>query len=349
MDLAQILGVAVPLIQAPMAGVQDHRLAVAVCAAGAVGSLPCSYLGHEQLRAEIAALSTAASTPYNVNFFCHPLPAPDAAREQAWRTTLHPFYTAFAVEPPTATTVPRATFDAEVVAILRAFRPPIVSFHFGLPDRALLAALKDWGATIVSSATTVAEARWLEAHGADVIIAQGWEAGGHRAMFLTSDLTTQLGTFALVPQIVAAVRRPVVAAGGIADERGIAAALALGASGVQIGTAFLLCDEARTSAPHRAAIQRDDAHTAVTNLFTGRPARGVENALMRALGPLRADLPAFPLAAGALVPLRAAAEAQGRDDATPLWAGQNRSGCRTVSATTLVQELAAGFVASETV
>jgi nitronate monooxygenase len=219
----------------------------------------------------------------------------------------------------------------------------VVSFHFGLPEPALLARVKRWGAKVWSTATTVDEARWLEAHGANAIIAQGLEAGGHRGMFLTEDLTTQIGTFALLPQIVRAVQIPVIAAGGIADAAGVSAALALGAQAVQVGTAYLLCQEATTGAVHRAAIQSEAArHTALTNVFTGRPARGIVNRVMAEIGPINPDAPAFPWATGAIAPLRAKAESQGNGDFSPLWCGQNASGCRAVTAAEITQSLLAG-------
>jgi nitronate monooxygenase len=201
--------------------------------------------------------------------------------------------------------------------------------------------VKAWGAVVLSSATTVDEARWLEAHGCDVVIAQGLEAGGHRGMFLTDDVTTQVGTFALLPQVVDAVRVPVIAAGGIADAKGVAAAMALGAAGVQVGTAFLCCPEATTGALHRAALRSDAArHTALTNVFSGRPARGIVNRVVRELGPMSPVAPAFPLAGAAIAPLRAKAEAAGSGDFSPLWAGQDVRGCRDVPAAQLVRELA---------
>jgi nitronate monooxygenase len=219
-----------------------------------------------------------------------------------------------------------------------------VSFHFGLPTADLLARVRNWGAKILSSATTVEEALWLEAHGVDLIIAQGLEAGGHRGLFLSDDLNRQIGTFALLPQIVQAVKVPVVAAGGIADAQGVAAALALGAAGVQVGTAYLLCPEAATSAVHRAALKSETArYTALTNLFSGRPARGIVNRIMRELGPISALTPAFPLAGAALAPLRAKAESQGSGDFSPLWAGQNASGCKEIAAAELTRGLAAGL------
>ncbi len=343
--LTQLLGIELPIIQAPMAGVQGAALAVAVSHAGALGSLPCAMLGGDALRAELAALAAATQgRPYNVNFFCHTPPAPDAAREAAWREALAPYAREFGVDlaavPAGAGRVP---FDGAAADVLETFRPRVVSFHFGLPSPALLARVKAWGAVVLSSATTADEACWLEAHGADAVIAQGLEAGGHRGHFLSPDLTLQQGTFALLPQLVRAVRCPVIAAGGIADAAGVRAALALGAAGVQVGTAYLLCDEATTSAPHRAALAGEGArHTALTNLFTGRPARGIVNRLMRELGPINAIAPAFPLATAALAPLRAAAQKQGSGDFSPLWSGQNTSGCKAVPAAQLTRALAAG-------
>jgi nitronate monooxygenase len=342
MDLQQLLGIELPIIQAPMAGVQDSALAIAVSNAGGLGSLPCAMLGPEALRAELTKIRAQTRRPYNVNFFCHRPPAPDATREAMWRQSLAHYYREFDIDPAAIPAGPgRLPFDAAAAALLEEFQPPVVSFHFGLPDEALLARLRRWGAKVVSSATTVEEARWLEARGVDLIVAQGLEAGGHRGIFLSEDLSTQMGTFALLPQIVQSVRVPVVAAGGIADAAGVRAALALGAAGVQVGTAYLLCPEATTSALHRAALQTEGArHTALTNLYTGRPARGILTRLMREHGPLSHLAPAFPLATGAVAPLRAKAEAAGRGDFSPLWAGQNTSGCRAVPAAQLTRDLA---------
>ena len=239
----------------------------------------------------------------------------------------------------------RAPFSAEVADALEAFRPPVVSFHFGLPSPELLARVKAWGSLVLSSATTVDEALWLQAHGVDAIIAQGLEAGGHRGIFLSDDLSTQMGILALLPQIVQAVNVPVIAAGGIADARGVAAVMALGASAVQVGTAYLCCPEATTSALHRAVLQSPAArHTALTTLFTGRPARGIMNRLMRELGPLSPATPAFPLATAAIAPLRTRAERQGSTDFTPLWSGQNASHCSSAPAAEVTHALAQGFV-----
>lgn len=343
MILQQLLGITLPIIQAPMAGAQDSALAVAVCNAGGLGSLPCATLSPDALRNELAILTARTSRPFNVNFFCHQPPAPDPAREVAWRALLSPYYDELAVAPEAVSAGPaRAPFSAEAAEVLSAFAPPVVSFHLGLPASELLARVRSWGAKILASATTLAEARWLEAQGVDAIIAQGLEAGGHRGHFLSDDLSAQMGAFALVPQMVQAVRVPVIAAGGIADARGVAAALALGAVGVQVGTAYLLCPEARTTPVHRAALHGEGAaHTALTNLFTGRPARGIVNRLMRELGPLTPDVPAFPTAAAAIAPLRAEGERRGSGDFSPLWAGQNASGCKNLPAADLTRPLAA--------
>lgn len=342
MMLQDLLGIKLPLIQAPMAGVQGSALAIAVSNAGGLGSLPCAMLAPEAQRAELETIRAQTTGPYNVNFFCHRPPEPDAAREAAWRAALAPYYAEYGIDAATISAGPgRRPFDAAAADLLAEFQPPVVSFHFGLPDEALLARVRSWGARVLSSATTVEEARWLEARGVDAVIAQGLEAGGHRGIFLSDDLTSQVGTFALLPQIVQAVRVPVIAAGGIADAAGVRAALALGAAGVQVGTAYLLCPEATTSAVHRAALQSEAAgHTALTNLYTGRPARGILTRLMREQGPLSTLAPAFPLATAAVAPLRAQAEAVGLGDFTPLWAGQNASGCRAVPAAELTRALA---------
>lgn len=339
------LGTALPLIQAPMAGVQGHALAAAVCHAGGLGSIPAAMLSLDALRTELTQLTALTDKPYNVNFFCHTPPTPDPARESAWQQALRPYYDE--LELSLADIVPgpgRAPFSDEVANVVEAFKPAVVSFHFGLPAAALLARVKRWGSLVLASATTVDEALWLQAHGADAIIAQGLEAGGHRGIFLSDDLSTQVGTMALLPQIVQAVTVPVIAAGGIADAGGVAAAMALGASAVQVGTAYMCCPEATTSALHRAVLQSPAArHTALTTLFTGRPARGIMSRLMRELGPLSPAAPAFPLATGAIAPLRARAERQGSTDFSPLWSGQNASQCRNVPATELTRALARGL------
>ncbi len=342
MTFAELFGTELPIIQAPMAGVQGSALAVAVSNAGGLGSLPGAMLGADTLRKELAAVRSQTDRPFNVNFFCHAPPYPDATRDAAWREALRPYYDELGLDASASTTGPaREPFDAAMVDVLAEFRPPVVSFHFGLPSADLLARVRGWGAKVISSATTLEEARWLEARGVAAIIAQGWEAGGHRGMFLSEDLDSQLGTLALVPQVVREVRVPVIAAGGIADARGVAAVMALGAAGVQVGTAYLLCPECSTSLPHRAALKSIAARvTAVTNVFSGRPARGIVNRLMRELGPMSTCAPAFPLAALAVAPLRSRAESLGRGDFSPLWAGQNTTGCQENRAGALTRALA---------
>ena len=343
MTLQDLLGIELPIVQAPMAGVQGSALAVAVSNAGGLGSLPCAMLSLDTMRNELAAIKTQTGRPFNANFFCHVPPTPNAEREAAWRAALLPYYKEFGIDADTIPVGPgRAPFSSDAADALGEFKPAVVSFHFGLPSAELLGRVRAWGSKILSSATTIEEARWLEAHGVDAIIAQGLEAGGHRGIFLSDDLTSQVGTIALLPQIVREVKLPVIAAGGIADARGVAAAMALGAVGVQIGTAYLLCPEATTSVVHRAALKSEAArHTALTNLFTGRPARGIVNRLMRERGPLNAAAPAFPLATSAIAPLRTKAEGRGSGDFSPLWSGQNASGCKEIPAAQLTRELAA--------
>jgi nitronate monooxygenase len=345
MSLKSLLGIELPIIQAPMAGVQGSPLAIAASAAGALGSLPCAMLSPDAMQKELTAIRTQTSKPYNVNFFCHTPPAPNADREARWQAALAPYYEELGLDLATITkAAARTPFGPEAADVVEEFRPAVVSFHFGLPSPELIARVRSWGAKVLSSATTVEEARWLEDRGVDAIIAQGLEAGGHRGIFLSDDLTTQMGTLALVPQIISAVKVPVIAAGGIASASGVRAAMALGAAGVQVGTAFLLCPEATTSALHRTALKSESArHTAVTNVFTGRPARSIVNRLIRELGPISPIAPAFPLAAAATAPLRAAAERRGSGDLSPLWSGQNATGCKEVPAAHLIEELAAGF------
>jgi nitronate monooxygenase len=344
MIMRDLLGTELPIIQAPMAGVQGSALAVAVSNAGGLGSLPCAMLSMEQLRDELIAIKAQTNRPYNVNFFCHEVPEISHKAEMIWRNALMPFYKAHDVDPNTIPAVTRVPFNSDAVDILEEFKPPVVSFHFGLPSDELLARVKAFGAKVISSATTLEEALWLEECGADVIVAQGLEAGGHRGMFLSRDLNSQLGTFSLLPQIVREVNVPVVAAGGIADAKGVEAAMVLGASGVQVGTAYLLCYEALTSQVHRAALKSSRAkHTALTNIFTGRPARAIINFAMKELGPIHYGIPEFPLAASAISPLRTILEAKDSGDFSPLWSGQNTTGCKAIPAAELTHELAAGL------
>jgi nitronate monooxygenase len=342
-----LLPTALPLIQAPMAGAQDSAMAAAVCNAGGLGSLPAAMLGTEALAAELATLSRLTSRPYNVNFFCHTPPKPDSMAQETWRQALRPYYQEFGLdlkEPPAGPS--RAPFSHAVADVVEAFKPAVISFHFGLPTPDLMARVRGWGARILASATTVEEALWLQSHGADGVIAQGLEAGGHRGHFLTDDLSVQMGTIALVPQLVAALEIPVIAAGGIGTPEGVRAAMQLGAAGVQVGTAYLLCPESHISVLHRAALQSPAAqHTALTNVFTGRPARGIVNRLMRELGPMSNGVPSFPLATADVMSLRSHAEAAGSTDFSPLWSGQNASACRALPAMDITHWLAQGFAA----
>jgi nitronate monooxygenase len=342
MTINFLLGTELPIIQAPMAGVQGSALAIAVSEAGGLGSLPCAMLEIDAIRREFETIGSRTLKPFNANFFCHNPPAPNLEKERAWQALFSSYYAELGIDmeaiPAGAARLP---FNCEMAELVCEFRPQVVSFHFGLPSPELLEMVKGSGAKVISSATTVEEAVWLEEHGVDAVIAQGLEAGGHRGMFLTSDINSQMGTFALLPQVVAAVKVPVIAAGGIATARGVRVALDLGASAVQIGTAFMLCPEATTSTVHRTALKSDEARlTALTNVFTGRPARGIINRIVRELGPMSSMAPEFPKATAASFLLRQKMEGLGRGDFSPLWAGQNTSGCKEVFAAQLIQELA---------
>lgn len=341
--LCDLLNTELPIVQAPMAGAMDTALVVAACQGGALGSLPVAMIPVEKAREQINIIRQQTNKPFGLNFFCHTPVAADPQREAAWRQRLAPYYRELGLDPSAPAAVAnRAPFDAAMCAFVEEMKPPVVSFHFGLPEETLLRRVKAAGCIVLSSATTVKEAVWLEQHGVDAVIAQGAEAGGHRGMFLTQDIAAQPGTFALVPQVVDAVRVPVIAAGGIADGRGMAAAFMLGACGVQIGTAYLTCPESTIGPQHRAALAVADADsTALTNLMTGKPARGIVNRLMRDIGPISADVPAFPHAAIAIGPIRAAAERNGSGDFTPLWSGQAAALAQAMPAADLTRAIAA--------
>ena len=324
-----------------MAGSQGVELCVAVAQAGGLGSLPAAMLTPDLLREQIGTVRARVRSPINVNFFCHVPSAPDPGREAAWRAELVADYAEAGIAPPAQAGGPgRAPFDEAMAELVEEMRPEVVSFHFGLPDEALLDRARRSGAKIYSTATSVAEARWLDARGVDAVIAQGAEAGGHRGMFLSDDVDAQPGLFALLPQVADAVRVPVIAAGGIADGRGVVAAFALGARAVQIGTAYLRTPQAMTSKVHRRALAeaRDDA-TRLTNLFSGRPARGIVNRFIREHGPMNVRAPAFPLATNAVAPLRAHYEAQGSGDFSPMWSGQSAGLAREEDAGQLTERL----------
>ena len=342
MTLQTLLGIELPVVQAPMAGVQDSALTIAVSNAGGLGSLPCAMLSNDLLYKELTRLRSQTNKPYNLNFFCHTPPAPQPGQETVWRKMLAPYYKEYGLDSDTIPKAPeRRPFSPETADLVEAFKPAVVSFHFGLPNKTLLARVKSCGSKIIASATTLEEALFLEAAGVDAIIAQGLEAGGHRGHFLSNDLSKQTGLFALLPQIVKAVKLPVIAAGGIVDAQSVKAARALGAAGVQAGTAYLLCPESTTSALHRAALKSHaTCHTALTNIFSGRAARGIVNHAIRELGPINPSAPTFPLPSTAMAPLRTAAEKLGSTDFSPLWCGQNATACREVSAAEITQSLA---------
>ena len=324
-----------PIIQAPMAGAGSVELCAGVIRGGGLGSLPCAMLSPEQLVSEVAEVRARSSGPLNLNFFCHPLP--QKVDDKAWRALLAPYYAEFGVHASNGGAL-RMPFDEAMCSALEEVRPEVASFHFGLPDQDLLGRVKATGAIILGNATTIEEARWLEAHGAEAIIAQGFEAGGHTGRFLGSDPAEAMGLFALLPQIADAVAVPVIAAGGIADGRGVVSAFTLGASAVQLGTAFLHAPEATISRAHRRKLQ--EGRTLFTNLMTGGLARGVHGRLMDELGPVRGEVPPFPLASKALAPLRSAAEARDEFGFGPMWAGQTAPLGRELPAEELTRHLA---------
>ena len=336
--IIDLLGIELPIIQAPMAVGTTTAMVIEASKAGALGSLPAAALSLAQLREALVTVREASPRPINVNFFCHQPPAPDAARDRHWKDLLEPYYRELGADFEAPTPVSnREPFNEAACQFIEELRPEVVSFHFGLPEKALLDRVKATGAKVLSSATTVEEAIWLEQHGCDAIIAMGSEAGGHRGLFLSDDLNTQIGLFALLPQVVDAVSVPVIAAGGIGDARGIVAAFALGASAVQIGTAYLFTPEANVTPSHHHALRHAQAsETALTNLFTGRPARGIVNRVMRELGPINPAAPAFPTAGGALIPLKAKDEA----GFSNLWSGQALRRGRDTTTYALTRELA---------
>ncbi len=341
-QLLDLLDIEQPIVQAPMAGAQDAELAIAVAQGGGLGSIPCAMLAPEQIQEQFRLFKQAVQKPLNLNFFCHPDLPHDREQEQAWRQALSRYYLAAGIDLNTPLpNASRSPFQAIHAELIQELKPEVVSFHFGLPTAKLLDQVKQSGALVLSSATSVQEALWLKERGCDVVIAQGYEAGGHRALFLDTRTDTQVGLMALLPQIVDACDLPVIAAGGIADGRGITAAFALGASGAQLGTAFLFCPEAKISALHQQALANSDANSsALSNIFTGKPARGILNKAMRELGPISTDTPDFPYAASAIAPLRSAAEQQASTDFTPLWSGQAAPLGRSLPAEQLLHVLA---------
>jgi nitronate monooxygenase len=345
--LLNLLKIKIPIIQAPMAGSDSVALARSVCSTGALGSLACALLGPDEVREAAHAIREGLDRPFNLNFFCHTMEVPDVSAKDRWKNFLKSHHERLGLDIDAAVEARlRLPFDEEMCAIVEEIRPEVVSFHFGLPAPELMGRLKKREITILSSATSVREAMWLEDKGCDAVIAQGLEAGGHRAMFLETSVATQVGLFSLLPQVVDAVTVPVIAAGGIADARGVVAAFALGASGVQLGTAYLFCPEARVSPLHRKALeQATDTHTAVTNLFSGRPARGVMNRYLLEAGPMSNAVLAFPYAASLVAPLRAASEKAGSFDYMQMWAGQSASLVKGMAADEFTRKLATDTLA----
>ncbi len=339
--IIDLFGVEVPIVQAPMANSTGIEMAIAVAEAGGLGSFPCATIDPEAMRDGVGAFRAATAKPLHMNFFCHEPEPADPERDRAWLAHLAPYFDELGVVPP-ALPLPtgHAPFGETDCAVVEELRPDIVSFHFGLPAEPLLARVKAAGCKVTSTATTLREAKHLAGRGVDAIIAQGAEAGGHRGMFIETDVFSQVGTFALVRAIASAVDVPVIAAGGIGDAHAIAGAFALGASAVQMGTAYLLCPEAYTPPLHRAALGDPMRETAITNILTGRPARGVVNRFMREQGPMNAAAPVFPFGRPAIAPLRAKAEAQGSGDFSPLWSGQGPAPIAGVGAKDLTNRLA---------
>lgn len=340
--LPALLPTRLPLIQAPMAGCQDERLAIAVSGVGALGSMPTAMLDLEALDASLARLQ-AAGLPYNVNFFAHRQEHPNDATLKQWVAKLAPFYRARGLGEPPYPKAGRRAFDAATAEVLSRYRPAVVSFHFGLPGTALLEKVRRTGALIVSTATTLPEALHLQSKGADAVIAQGIEAGGHRGHFLDSDLSVQRRLDALLPVLVERLSIPVIAAGGLGTAALVDRALNQGAAAVQVGTAFLLADEATTHPLHRERLKNVDEPTLLTNLFSGGLARGLPNGLTRELGGYCTSAPPFPWASSSLAPLRQWAEARGLDDFTPLWSGTHRTSIKEAPAAEIVRDLMASF------
>lgn len=345
--IQSLFGIELPIIQAPMAGVAFADMAIGVSEAGGLGSLACALLTTDQITEEVKIIRQQTSRPINLNFFCHQPPQADAEREAAWRRVLESYFVELGLDLTSVPSVSgRGGFDSAMCDLVAELKANVISFHFGLPEKKLLARVKATGVKILSSATTVEEARWLEAEGCDAIVAQGFEAGGHRGMFLTEDISTQIGTLSLVPQVVDSVKVPVIAAGGIADGRGIAAAFALGAAAAQLGTAYLLSPEARISPLYRQGLRNQGDPTVLTNVFTGRPARAIATRMVRETGPMSKLVPDFPRAAAFSAPLRVASEAKGATDFTPVWSGQSvRLVARELPAKEITQQLAAEALA----
>lgn len=338
-EVMDLLGITHPIIQAPMAGSTTPEIVAAVSNAGGLGSLGCARDDPASLRDRAHRIRSGTNKPYNLNFFVHDAPELDTDKADRMVERLTPYYDEYGTAAPAQPSTMFPVFDEGIVAVLTEFAPRVVSFHYGMPDEAAVAALKEAGIVLLSSATSADEARWLEAHGADAVIAQGYEAGGHRGTREPST-DTGLGGFALIPQIVDAVTVPVIAAGGIADGRGIAAAFALGASGVQIGTAFLSTPESGINPLYRAALLRGgEMGTDLTRAVSGRMARALRNRFVREMRPHEDEALDFPYQYSLTGPLQAASARRGDDGMLAMWAGQSVALNRAMPAGDLLEVL----------
>lgn len=331
--ITKMFNIDIPLILAPMAGAADSAMAIGVAKAGGLGSIACAMLSESGIKKEVDAFRRACpGKPLNLNFFCHQQMQMNASQEERWLTALEGYYREFNIDPnQSGSFVDRKPFDESTCKLLESLRPEVVSFHCGLPEESFIHRLKNTGCKIISSATMIEEAVWLEKHGCDAIIAQGIEAGGHRGMFLTEDLSSQLGTFILLARLLEEVQVPIIVAGGIANKKDIEKILQVGASAVQIGTAYLLTKESKISPLHRAALLSDARNnTVITNVFTGKPARSIRNRLINELGPMSSLTPPFPYAGKALAPLKAVTEKMGSCDFMSLWCGEKIEGATEI-------------------
>jgi nitronate monooxygenase len=339
--LAARLGLSLPIIQAPMAGVSTPAMAAAVSNAGGLGSIGVGATDAGGAQAMIEAVRGGTNRPFNVNLFCHRPARADPGKEAAWIETLRPVFARYDAEPPARLTEIYRSFveDDAMLAMLLEARPAIVSFHFGLPDAGRLGALRDTGIFLIASATSLAEGRTLAAAGIDAVVAQGYEAGGHRGLFDPAAPDERLGTIALTRLLVRALDRPVIASGGIMDGAGIVAALALGAQAAQLGTAFIACPESSADDGYRAALAASE-RTEMTANVSGRPARSIANRITALVVDPEA-IPDYPIAYDAGKALHAAARAKGEFGYGAQWAGQGAPLARTLPAAQLVAQLAA--------
>nr|WP_298728361.1 nitronate monooxygenase [uncultured Steroidobacter sp.] len=340
--LLSLLGIEHPIIQAPMAGVSTPALAAAVSNGGGLGSLGLGASNVEQSRAAIRATRALTSRPFNINLFCHRRATADAAREAAWLAHLEPHFAQFGATPPRALREIYDTFvdNETMLAMLLEERPAIVSFHFGLPATAWIKQFRAAGIVTLACATNSEEAALCERAGVHAIVAQGVEAGGHRGVFEPERGDDGIGTFALVRMLAKQCSLPIIAAGGIMDGRGIVAAMALGAAGVQMGTAFVLCPESSANAAYREQMKSERArHTRITAAISGRGARGLPNRMYELLKDGAPALPDYPIAYDAAKALHAAASAQGNHEFAAYWAGQGAPLARELPAAVLLSQL----------